>query len=884
MSLRSAIGELLSGLKVSLLWCGLLILCFIGQLLAPGHLLGFALVPREPVGLMGVLTMPFLHGGPAHLLSNLSALVVVLAVLFSDERYEARSALTTIWLGSGVGTWLIGRGAPHVGASGVIFGIVAYLITSSLFIRSWRSVGFGLFVLAQYVAIFHSVTPTLPWISWEGHLAGTLMGIWTAFALLSEASPRAKWVGLAGSLTLLLAAWLTWVAFPEGQGPRAWVASLSRAVRELRSTEAGDEEPSVIVDEAHRFRLEMQEGWKRLEPPASDPTRILRIDVGQARVNVVVEPALEVFGDVAGGDEDSMRALAELSAPALQALESHGTVLLEYHGRPAVRGSWSGLMEDAAMHVSLLVYYQAEHLVTVSALSMVDRAAAEAGLDGFLEAHRPLDGAIRPPSAGADRVDAVVDCWRSAGDRVVDECLGLELHLPPEWEVLRRSELLLLDSNALLAVATPRRTQQVVFTAAAAAAQSPEARARAEARVFARPEDSRPWPVRLGERALELAVSPVEGGMVALGADWEARRGLFVTAVWLGDDDEEARGRVESLLAGARRLPPGQHERLLAERRRSRPFGARAGEGWSVLEGRYRHFASGVEWMQPGSDWRLLPAAGSSEAWPEATLVAQAPHRGLTVVLWVADRGGLDAEEVHEREVENTRWAFDGESVARVAGPERARLGQAEALATRITGALDAGLLVSAPHGDHRVAVLVFGERELLGQRSEDVLEVLDRFRLDRPRGARRHEPTTLIDERLGLRMDKPGPGCRFKRYGLDNAVTTTLQWDCGRTGLTVGVNAFDDELMMPRSDGAREMAERWLEKGEGSVEDVELLPMDWYFGGRKARCWSLDAQGADQISCELQRGGIRYLVGVHSVHGSRTKATDLLDLFEPID
>lgn len=139
----------------------------------------YGIVPRTVIGLRGILFSPLLHGSWQHLLANALPLFVLLAVLFADRRYEPELTLAMIWVASGLGTWLIGRpGSMHVGASSVIFGLVAYLIVAGFLMGSWRAVLVAALVLFFFGGIFYGVLPQAGPISWEGHLSGAIAGVW----------------------------------------------------------------------------------------------------------------------------------------------------------------------------------------------------------------------------------------------------------------------------------------------------------------------------------------------------------------------------------------------------------------------------------------------------------------------------------------------------------------------------------------------------------------------------------------------------------------------------------------------------------------------------------------------------------------------------------
>ncbi|HNX23991.1 MAG TPA: rhomboid family intramembrane serine protease, partial [Spirochaetota bacterium] len=78
----------------------------------------------------------------------------------------------------GAGTWVIGRsGSVHIGASGVIYGILGYLITRGLFRRDFKSLIISIVVFFLYCGMIFGVLPVDSSMSWESHLCGFLSGI-----------------------------------------------------------------------------------------------------------------------------------------------------------------------------------------------------------------------------------------------------------------------------------------------------------------------------------------------------------------------------------------------------------------------------------------------------------------------------------------------------------------------------------------------------------------------------------------------------------------------------------------------------------------------------------------------------------------------------------
>ena len=165
----------------------------VGVILAIDTLTGDALTnwfgvrPRNLWGLVGIVFSPLLHGGLGHYFSNLLPMIVLSGLLFANPNYIPWRSLVLIWLMSGFGTWLIGgTGTNHIGVSGVIFGLVTFLITAAILLRSWRSAIISIVVFFMYGSVLSGALPPLlnssmeDHISWQAHLSGAIGGITAA--------------------------------------------------------------------------------------------------------------------------------------------------------------------------------------------------------------------------------------------------------------------------------------------------------------------------------------------------------------------------------------------------------------------------------------------------------------------------------------------------------------------------------------------------------------------------------------------------------------------------------------------------------------------------------------------------------------------------------
>jgi membrane associated rhomboid family serine protease len=140
----------------------------------------FGIVPREVMGLKGIVFSPLLHGGFGHLMANATSLLILMTLLFSNPRYYPGNTMIFIWVVSGIGVWLFGRKSYHIGASSIIYGMVTYLVAAGIWMRSWVSFLISLVILFTYSGLFWGVLPRNDHVSWEGHLCGAIAGVWAA--------------------------------------------------------------------------------------------------------------------------------------------------------------------------------------------------------------------------------------------------------------------------------------------------------------------------------------------------------------------------------------------------------------------------------------------------------------------------------------------------------------------------------------------------------------------------------------------------------------------------------------------------------------------------------------------------------------------------------
>lgn len=152
-----------------------------------GRLDDDGVIPRDFSEWDNILWYPLLHGDWAHLTGNAVPLLVLgfLATSGGIKQFFQVTAVT--WLTSGLGVWLFGSYASHIGASGLVFGFLVFLLVRGVFARSPLQILLAVVVFALYGAALWGVLPGQPGISWEGHLFGALGGLLAAWGVSRDA-------------------------------------------------------------------------------------------------------------------------------------------------------------------------------------------------------------------------------------------------------------------------------------------------------------------------------------------------------------------------------------------------------------------------------------------------------------------------------------------------------------------------------------------------------------------------------------------------------------------------------------------------------------------------------------------------------------------------
>jgi membrane associated rhomboid family serine protease len=153
----------------------------------------FGLRPRSADGLLDILTFPLFHANLGHVASNALPLIVFgFLVLMSGLRVFL-TAVALSWFGSGLVVWLIGGWGITVGASGLVFGLFAFLLVRGFFNRNWWQVALSVVLFLSYGGLLFGILPSVAgFVSWQAHLGGALGGVAAAMLLKRRGLPQRR--------------------------------------------------------------------------------------------------------------------------------------------------------------------------------------------------------------------------------------------------------------------------------------------------------------------------------------------------------------------------------------------------------------------------------------------------------------------------------------------------------------------------------------------------------------------------------------------------------------------------------------------------------------------------------------------------------------------
>jgi len=185
--------SLIRSFLLPLSFVGILWLVKLAEITIPVDLSSWGVFPRTAGGLVGILTSPLVHGDLKHLASNSIPLVVLGAMLFYFYRTLPMRVFIWVYVLSGFWLWLGGRESYHIGASGVVYGLTAFLFISGLLRRQNALMALSLVVIFLYGGLIWGIFPLYRMVSWEAHLFGMLAGLIMAITYRKKGPQRKKY-------------------------------------------------------------------------------------------------------------------------------------------------------------------------------------------------------------------------------------------------------------------------------------------------------------------------------------------------------------------------------------------------------------------------------------------------------------------------------------------------------------------------------------------------------------------------------------------------------------------------------------------------------------------------------------------------------------------
>jgi membrane associated rhomboid family serine protease len=147
----------------------------------------YGIHPRSVAGLPGIVLAPFLHAGFGHLMVNSIPFVVLGGIVLLGGLRVFWRVTVFVTLVGGLGVWLFaGKFTNHIGASGLIFGYLGFLLARGVFEKSLLWLLVACAILVGYGGLLIGVLPLQAGVSWQGHLFGFLAGIGAARLMFSK--------------------------------------------------------------------------------------------------------------------------------------------------------------------------------------------------------------------------------------------------------------------------------------------------------------------------------------------------------------------------------------------------------------------------------------------------------------------------------------------------------------------------------------------------------------------------------------------------------------------------------------------------------------------------------------------------------------------------
>lgn len=179
--LQNFLSLMQSNLETTLIFIAILWGIFFLTLLSRRKLLALGIYPRTLHGLAGIPFYTFLHVNFNHIFFNSIPLLVLVDFLLTQGMMSFIKVSISIIVISGIGIWLFGRKAIHVGASSLVMGYFSYLLLNAYRHPTTASIIIALICLYYFGGLIFNLFPREEKVSWEGHICGFIAGIIAAY-------------------------------------------------------------------------------------------------------------------------------------------------------------------------------------------------------------------------------------------------------------------------------------------------------------------------------------------------------------------------------------------------------------------------------------------------------------------------------------------------------------------------------------------------------------------------------------------------------------------------------------------------------------------------------------------------------------------------------
>ena len=154
----------------------------------------YGIYPRDFVGLRGIILAPFIHGDFNHIVNNTYPILILGTAIYYFYPKSANYVLLYSFLMTGLWVWAMARPSFHIGASGIIYALGAFLFASGAINKNKRMMGLSLLIVFLYGSLVWGVLPLMPGVSWESHLFGAIAGFILAYVFRNDGPQRKKYI------------------------------------------------------------------------------------------------------------------------------------------------------------------------------------------------------------------------------------------------------------------------------------------------------------------------------------------------------------------------------------------------------------------------------------------------------------------------------------------------------------------------------------------------------------------------------------------------------------------------------------------------------------------------------------------------------------------